>query len=117
MDYNKLNEERISSTKIYAYDQITAISQKAINKQLANMYKANKTLKKISATLADDDYAGLFADLDPPEIELQLGTDSTSIAFGHVCIDSNNFIPDGRSGGLLFHQAQGAVLDDSSYIG
>ncbi|KAI0915912.1 hypothetical protein AcV5_003389 [Taiwanofungus camphoratus] len=81
MDYNKLNEERISSTKIYAYDQITAISQKAINKQLANMYKANKTLKKISATLADDDYAGLFADLDPPEIELQLGTDNRAVYY------------------------------------
>ena len=77
-DLLRLSGERISSTKIYRYDMITAISEKAINKQLSKMHKANATLQTITMTLNGDDYAGLTATLGAPTIQLQLDTNSWS---------------------------------------
>ena len=76
INYTQLTEERTTSTKIYGYDQITAVSQASINYQLASMYKLNPTLKKLSAHLDGDDFAGIDANLDVSDVELQLNTDS-----------------------------------------
>lgn len=78
IDYKKLEAERISSTKIYAYDQITAVSEASVNFQLNAMYGMNPTLRKMSATLDDDDWASIESTLGPSTVELQLNTDSAS---------------------------------------
>ncbi|KZS87300.1 hypothetical protein SISNIDRAFT_471056 [Sistotremastrum niveocremeum HHB9708] len=94
-----MTAERISSTKIYSYDQITVISQKAINHQLSLMYRVNKTLQKISVKLEGDDYGGLEATLDAPKIELQIGTQNRS-AYYFIYLKSgklNYWIGQGRS--------------------
>ncbi|KIM41737.1 hypothetical protein M413DRAFT_137227 [Hebeloma cylindrosporum] len=78
MDYTKLKQERISSTKIAPYDMITAVTQRAINKQFEKMHKVNSTLKTLSILSADPDdpYSRLDAELNAPTIELRLGTES-----------------------------------------
>lgn len=78
LDYDKLKKERISGTKIAPFHMITAVTQRSINSQLKKMHKVNPTLQKLklNSTDPEDDYSGLEADLDPPTIELRLGTES-----------------------------------------
>jgi len=81
MDIKTLTQDRLGLTKIYAFDKLTVISQKAINKQLAVMYRANKSLQQISLRLPGDDFAGLDAKLGLPSIELQLDTDNRAVYY------------------------------------
>jgi hypothetical protein len=80
MDYQRLNNERITSTKIAPYDMITAVTQRAINKQLEKMHQVNESLQKLSILAQsvdpEDDYSRLDAELDAPTIELRLNTES-----------------------------------------
>lgn len=82
MDYERFRQERITSTKIQPYHMITAVTQRAINKQLSMMHKVNPTLRNLSlkSTDPEDDYSGLEAELDPPTIELRLGTESEPLS-------------------------------------
>lgn len=73
IDYEKLAKERLSSTKIYGYDQITAVSEASINFQLLAMYLTDESLRVWKATLETDDWVGIDADLGPSTIELQQG--------------------------------------------
>ncbi|KIM41721.1 hypothetical protein M413DRAFT_444966 [Hebeloma cylindrosporum] len=83
MDYTKLKQERIASTKIAPYDMITAVTQRAINKQFEKIHKVNDTLQTLSILSADpeDTYSRLDADLNPPTIELRLGTENRIVIF------------------------------------
>ncbi|KAF7974326.1 hypothetical protein HWV62_12372 [Athelia sp. TMB] len=59
-DYKLLASERFTDTKIYGYDQITAVSQSAINRQINRSYKnaaADSPLRQFTtSTSKDDDY-------------------------------------------------------------
>lgn len=78
MDYQRLNNERITATEIGPYDMITAVTQRAINKQLEEMHKVNKSLQTLSllSNDPDDNFSRLDAKLAAPTIELRLDQES-----------------------------------------
>jgi hypothetical protein len=83
MDYQRLNSERFASTKIAPYDMITAVTQRAINKQLKMMHGVNESLQDLTLLSADfrDDYSRLDLKLAAPTIELRLGQENRIVIF------------------------------------
>ncbi|KAG8899065.1 hypothetical protein FRC00_001938 [Tulasnella sp. 408] len=82
--YDRLAEERITKTNIGAFDQLTIISQRAINGQLKHMWmNPNSILRKIDVRprpkLKDSYY--FTADLDPPTVKLQTGPNKQQVVF------------------------------------
>ncbi|KIO21508.1 hypothetical protein M407DRAFT_28900 [Tulasnella calospora MUT 4182] len=81
--YDKLAGERITKTNIGAFDQLTIVSQRAINGQLAHMWKNPKSiLRKIDARPRPKltDYY-FTADLNPPTVKLLTGPNKQQVIF------------------------------------
>lgn len=70
LNMSEFTTQCVTLTKIYNYDQITAISQKVINFQLSKMYIVNKSLKTVNITTPKDDWVLLKCDLNVPVIKL-----------------------------------------------
>ncbi|KAG8922024.1 hypothetical protein FRC01_014584 [Tulasnella sp. 417] len=82
--YKRLAAERITNTKIGAFDQLTIISQRAINGQLSHMWKTSGSiLRKIDIKPYGDDAPDYFftADLNPPTVNLSLGPNKQTVVF------------------------------------
>ncbi|KAG9042562.1 hypothetical protein FS837_010695 [Tulasnella sp. UAMH 9824] len=82
--YKRLTSERITNTSIGAFDQLTIISQRAINGQLAHMWrKPDSPLRKISVRPYGDDAPDYFfdANLNPPTVNLSLGPNKQTVIF------------------------------------
>ncbi|KAF7979540.1 hypothetical protein HWV62_42134 [Athelia sp. TMB] len=95
-DYQLLASERFTGTKIHGYDQITAVSQSAINRQINRTYKsadANSPLRQFTTgTSKDDEYTQIVkAELDPSEIELLLATDEKQTVHFILKLKSGTF--------------------------
>ncbi|KAG8946298.1 hypothetical protein FRC04_011928 [Tulasnella sp. 424] len=81
--YDRLTTERITNTNIGAFDQLTIVSQRAINGQLAHMWKNPKSiLRKIEVRPDPEDTDYYFvADLDPPTVKLLTGPNKQQVVF------------------------------------
>ncbi|KIO21513.1 hypothetical protein M407DRAFT_28905 [Tulasnella calospora MUT 4182] len=81
--YDRLADERITKTNIGAFDQLTVISQRAINGQLAHMWKnPNSILRKIEVRPMPKAPEYYFtADLDPPTVKLLTGPNKQQVVF------------------------------------
>ncbi|KAG8946296.1 hypothetical protein FRC04_011926 [Tulasnella sp. 424] len=81
--YDRLTTERITNTNIGAFDQLTIVSQRAINGQLAHMWKNPKSiLRKIEVRPRPKLTEYYFvADLDPPTVKLLTGPNKQQVIF------------------------------------
>ncbi|KAF5318840.1 hypothetical protein D9619_010766 [Psilocybe cf. subviscida] len=83
MDHAKLQQERLTSTKLEPYDMITAVTERSINAQLQAMHSNNESLRRILLTSpdTDDDWTGLNAELSAPTVQLKIGTEDRIVLF------------------------------------
>ncbi|KAG8922025.1 hypothetical protein FRC01_014585 [Tulasnella sp. 417] len=82
--YKRLAAERITNTNIGPFDQVTIVSQRAVNGQLAHMWRnPDSILRKIDIKPYGDDAPDdfLVADLDPPTVNLSLGPNKQTVIF------------------------------------
>lgn len=82
--YKRLAAERITSTEIKGFDQLTIVSQRAINGQLAYMWrKPDSPLRKINIRPYGDKAPDYFfdADLSAPTVNLSLGPNKQMVIF------------------------------------
>ncbi|KIO21512.1 hypothetical protein M407DRAFT_218173 [Tulasnella calospora MUT 4182] len=81
--YDRLTVERVTNTSIGPFDQLTVISQRAINDQLALMWKSPQSiLRKIEVRPRPEltDYY-FVADLNPPTVKLLTGSNKQQVVF------------------------------------
>ncbi|KAG8899067.1 hypothetical protein FRC00_001940, partial [Tulasnella sp. 408] len=82
--YKRLASERITNTSIGLFDQLTIISQRAINGQLAHMWrKPDSPLRKIDIRPYGDEAPDYFfdANLSAPTVNLSLGPNKQTVVF------------------------------------
>ncbi|KAG8924302.1 hypothetical protein FRC01_011678 [Tulasnella sp. 417] len=82
--YDRLAQERITKSNIGAFDQLTVISQRAINGQLAHMWKnPNSILRKIDVRPSPKHPNEYYftADLGPPTVKLLTGPNKQQVVF------------------------------------
>lgn len=78
----QLTTERITKTKIYQFDQITAVSQGSINRQLEHMHTLYEILQKLNIQQEDDKDMGLVdCKLDPPQVQLHTGVNKQQVTY------------------------------------
>lgn len=78
----QLTTERITKTAIYKYDQITAVSQGSINRQLEHMHSLYEVLQKLNIHQEDDEDMGLVdCVLDAPQVMLHTGVNKQRVTY------------------------------------
>ncbi|KAG8900678.1 hypothetical protein FRC00_011807 [Tulasnella sp. 408] len=82
--YRRLAAERITNTSIGAFDQLTIISQRAINSQLKHMWKdPNSALRTLNIKPYPEDAPEYYlnAICDAPTVKLSVGPNKPTVVF------------------------------------
>lgn len=88
----QLTTERVTKTSIYKFDQITAVSQASINRQLEHMHGLYEILRKLDIRQEDDEDMGLIdCVLEPPQVVLHTGVNKQRVTYYIRIKVSSNF--------------------------